>query len=432
MFYSLSHNALQYAFLSLFALPSLFTPVHSAPAASLVASRASSEVILAKNGAGVSAYYRIVALANLSNGILLASFDGRPDNGDSPSPNSILQRRSIDGGVTWGAVTYIAKGQPGATGVQKYGFSDPSYVVDRITGKVFNFHVFSKNTGFAASVIGSDDTNLNVMSSEVSVSTDKGLTWSTDPTRQPSLPPVAAANGNTPPLITKVVKPVGSTVNGVANVGGVVGQFAASGEGIQLRYGAYAGRLIQQFAGSVIQPSGAKVNQAYSVYSDDGGSTWKMGKPVGTGMDENKVVELSNGTVMMNTRASDGTKYRKVALSFDGGVTYTAPRIETQLIDPTNNGAITRAYPDAAQGSAQAKILLFTNAASQTSRSLGTIRYSCNDGLTWSAGRRFQSNYMAYSTVTALGNDKFGILYEGPSGQIVFAMVDKDYIGIAC
>jgi sialidase-1 len=205
MLYSLTHNALQYAVISLFALPSLFTPVHSAPAA--LTPRASSEVTLATNGAGVAAYYRIVGLANLGNGVLLASFDGRPDNGDSPSPNSILQRRSTDGGLTWGAVTYIARGQAAATGVQKYGFSDPSYVYDRATGKVFNFHVFSKNAGFATGVIGNDDADLKVMSSEVSVSTDKGLTWSTDPANQPNLPPVASANGNTPPLITKVSSP---------------------------------------------------------------------------------------------------------------------------------------------------------------------------------------------------------------------------------
>jgi sialidase-1 len=428
MFYSFTQSALQCAVFAFFALPGLVSPAAATP----LVPRASSEVTLATNGEGVSPYYRIVGLANLGNNVILASFDARPDNGDSPSPNSIIQRRSTDGGLTWGDVTYIAQGRPAATNVQKYGFSDPSYVYDSVSGKVFNFHVFSKNVGFGSSVIGNDDTNLNVISAEVSVSTDRGLTWSTDPTRQPNLPPVASANGNTPPLITKVVKPVGSTVNGVANVGGVVGQFATSGAGIQLRYGTHAGRLVQQFAGSVIQPSGSKVIQAYSVYSDDNGATWQRGNFVGTGMDENKVVELSNGTLMLNSRASDGTKYRKVALSFDQGVSYTTPRIETQLPDPVNNGHITRAYPDAAQGSAQAKILLFTNANSQTSRALGTVRYSCDDGLTWSAGTRFQTNYMAYSVVLPLGNDWFGILYEGPNGKIIFARVDKAYIGINC
>ncbi|OBT48727.1 hypothetical protein VE00_00846 [Pseudogymnoascus sp. WSF 3629] len=424
-----SQSTLRYAIsaLSLCALPSVLTPVQAAPAPFTVHPRELfSQQVLATNGVGLFPYYRIVALANLGNGVVLAAYDGRPDGSDSPAPNSILQRRSTDGGATWGAPTYIAKGQPGSTGVQKYGFSDPSYVVDQNTGKVFNFHVFSKNTGFLASMIGNDDANLNVISSEVSVSTDGGVSWSTDPTNQPSLPPAASS------LITKAVKPVGQTVNGVANVGGVVGQFAASGEGIQLRYGAHAGRLIQQFVGRVVQPSGNVIVQAYSVYSDDGGSTWHMGSPVGVGMDENKVVELSNGNVMLNSRPSDGSGYRKVAISTDGGITYSVPKNETQLPDPTNNGAIARMYPDAAEGSANAKILLFTNANSKTSRINGTARYSCDDGTTWSAGRVFQAGAMSYSTITALGNDTFGIFYEGQSNTLTFAKVDKAWLGVSC
>jgi len=55
--------------------------------------------------------------------------------------------------------------------------------------------------------------------------------------------------------------------------------------------------------------------QAVSIYSDDHGSTWHAGEPVGTSMDENKTVELSDGTVMMNSRDSNGSGYRKVAYS---------------------------------------------------------------------------------------------------------------------
>lgn len=412
------------------AILSGLTPVLSAPTPS--APKSSSEQTLAQNGEGLFAYYRIVALANLGNGVVLASYDGRPDAGDAPSPNSILQRRSTDGGETWDNVTYIAKGQKGddSAGLQQYGFSDPSYVVDHQSGKVFNFHVFSKDQGYAGSVIGNDDTNADVISAQVAVSTDKGVSWSTDPQNQPELPPVAADDPGAPPLITRAVKPEGKTVDGQENVGGVVGMFASSGEGIQLRYGPHAGRLIQQFVGKVIQSDGSTAVQAYSVYSDNGGETWQMGQPVGDGMDENKVVELSNGDVMLNSRPS-GAGYRKVAISTDGGETYSTPEDESQLPDPANNGAIARMYPDAEEGSADAKILLFTNANSKSNRDNGTIRYSCDDGKTWSSGRTFHSGSMSYSTVTALGNDQFGIFYEG-SDKLIFAKVDKDYIGVSC
>ncbi len=149
-------------------------------------------------------------------------------------------------------------------------------------------------------------------------------------------------------------------------------------------------------------------------------------------MDENKVVELSNGNVMLNSRPSDGTHYRKVAISTDGGVRYSAPKSETQLPDPANNGAVARMYPNATEGSDGAKILLFTNADSETQRVNGTIRYSCDDGETWSAGKRFHTGSMSYSTVTALGDGTFGIFYEAGGGLLVFAKVDRKYIGVDC
>lgn len=419
MLYSSARQALRFAIFAALGLCSI-------PGAT--AAGVSEEQVLAKNGEGEFKNYRIVALANVGDGVVLASFDGRPDGGDSPSPNSILQRRSTDGGDSWEKETYIAKGQESG---DKYGFSDPSYVVDHENGKVFNFHVFSKDTGFRDSVIGNDDKDRKVQSAEVSVSTDKGQSWSTDPENQPKLPPVASDKGNTPPLITKAVKPIGKDANGKKNVGGVVGMFATSGEGIQLRYGSHAGRLIQQYVGSIIQDDGSKEMQAYSVYSDDGGETWEMGKPVGSGMDENKVVELSNGDVMLNSRPN-AAGFRKVAISTDGGETYSEPKDEDQLPDPANNGHITRMYPDAAQGSADAKILLFTNTATKDSRSKGTIRYSCDDGKKWSSGKVYKSGNTSYSTVTALGDDKFGIFYEDEERGLVFVKVDKEWIGVDC
>ncbi|CAL5869536.1 uncharacterized protein PFLUO_LOCUS3766 [Penicillium psychrofluorescens] len=415
-----------------FSILSIIAPAQATPLKNDEHFVGSFKETLARDGQGPYPYYRIVGLTSLGNGVLLAAFDGRPNGGDAPSPNSILQRRSTNGGKTWGNLTYIAKGQNGDNDTQQYGFSDPSYVFDHTSGTVFNFHVFSKNQGFAGSELGNNDTDLDVLSAEVSVSTDAGLSWSTDPTHQPNLPPIDSINPGAPPLITKIVKPLGKTVNGVANVGGVRGGFAASGEGIQLRYGSRAGRLIQQYVGRVIQSDGSTSMQAYSVYSDDSGKTWQMGQPVGSGMDENKVVELSNGDVMLNSRPSDNSGYRKVAISNDGGETYSTPKTDTQLPDPECNGAIARMYPDAAEGSTLAKILLFTNANNMHSRENGTIRYSCDDGATWSSGRVFQPNATGYSTVTALGNDKFGIFYEGPGNDLIFLEVNKTWIGVSC
>lgn len=382
--------------------------------------------------------YRIPALADLGDGVVLASYDGRPNGGDSPAPNSIIQRRSTDGGVTWGKPTFISRGQIGSGGTLQYGFSDPSYVVDKETGTVFNFHVYSKNQGFFGSVLGTDDSNRNVTGTEVSISTDKGLTWSTDPGNIATLPVPQSHPADSQyaefdgPLVTDVVKPLGETVNGVANVGGVVGMFASSGEGIQLKYGAHKGRLIQQFAGRVLNAAGAEVIQAYSVYSDDHGKTWVKGGNVGAAMDENKVVELSNGDVMLNSRDNVRKGGRHVVISKDGGESWGAVQYDKNLTDPGNNASIARMYPDAPEDSAEAKILLFSNANSTSGRSRGTIRYSCDDGTTWSPGTQFKDGYMAYSTVTALSDGTFGLLYESDQENIYFAKFNADWLDVFC
>ena len=353
-----------------------------------------SEQQLATNGEGGFPNYRIPALTVTNSGDVLASYDGRPTGIDAPGPNSILQRRSTDSGATWGAQEVVAAGKASAPAE---GYSDPSYVVDRETGDIFNFHVKSYDQGFGGSQPGTDPEDRDVLHANVSTSTDDGRTW-------------------TPRTITADV---------TADLGWR-SRFAASGQGIQLKYGEHAGRLVQQY--TIVNGSGDF--QAVSVYSDDHGETWQVGTPVGTGMDENKTVELSDGRVMLNSRDSSGSGYRKVAYSTDGGVTYGPVTLDRELPDPANNASIVRAYPNAPQGSAEAKVLLFSNAASSTERSKGTVRVSFDDGETWPASRPFHSAGMAYSTLATLPNGNVGLLYEPEAGNggIRFATFDLDWI----
>lgn len=402
-----------------------------------------TEQVLAKNGDNaidpvLGANYRIPALAHLGDGVVLASYDGRPFGGDSPQPNSIIQRRSTDNGKTWGAPTYVARGQMPGEGKLVYGFSDPSFVVDEETGDVFNFFVYSKDVSFQAGGYGNDDADRSITSSAVAVSRDKGLSWSMDPVNMPVLPPMNYAPGSTfagfdGPLVTDVVKPAGTTVGAQNNVEGVAGVFASSGAGIQLKYGTHKGRLIQQFTGKVKKADGSTPYQAYSVFSDDHGKTWQRGAFTGTGMDENKTVELSNGDVMLNSRASTGGNGgRKVAISKDGGATYGPVTVDTRLSDPVNNASIVRMYPQAAQGTTQAKMLLFSNANSTTGRQNGTIRYSCDDGATWSSGKQFKAGAMSYSTVAPLGDGTFGVFYEGDNNTMTFGKFNAEWLAIEC
>ena len=227
---------------------------------------------------------------------------------------------------------------------------------------MFAFFVYSKDQGFGGSVFGNDDADRSVISSAVVESGDGGQTWSS------------------PRLITNVTKPGTSRTS--PQPGDVRANFAASGEGIQLKYGIHKGRLIQQYSGQVLQANGTQAFQAYSVFSDDHGATSQKGAPVGAAMDENKTVELSDGRVMLNSRDSANGGYRKVAISNDGGATYGQVTQDTELPDPANNGSIARMFPDAAAGSADARKLIFTNANSKSGRENLSARVSCDDGAT--------------------------------------------------
>ena len=355
---------------------------------------------LASPGVAGFKCHRIPALTTAINGWIIAAWDGRPETcQDAPQANSIVYRISKDGGKSWTPIQTALAGTPGAN---KVGFSDPSFVVDRTTGTIFLFSVKSFDAGLFQSQLGTDPNARNILHAHVVESHDNGQTWVN------------------PRTITDQV------------TAGYEGQwftrFASSGEGIQLRYGAHAGRLIQQYA---VANSGSTSLMAVSVYSDDHGATWKPGTPSEGSADENKVVELSDGRLLLNSRTQGTAGQRLEAISYDGGQTWGPFRHNWDLTDPRNNASIIRAYPNARQGSARARVLLFSNADSSSARVNGTIRVSYDDGFTWNEGKVFESGDMAYSTLHALNDGTWGLLYEtGGYKNIDFMRVDAAYLGL--
>ncbi|MBO0912996.1 sialidase family protein, partial [Streptomyces laculatispora] len=261
-------------------------------------------------------------------------------------------------------------------------------------GRIFLFYAAGVNQGFFGSATGNDESDPNVLQADYSYSDDDGLTW-------------------THRRITKQIKDPAWG-----------GMFAASGEGIQLRNGAHKGRLIQQYA---VRSNGA--NYAASAYSDDHGATWKMGRPVGPG-DENKTVELNDGTVMLNNRSAP---YRTIAYSTDGGVTYTPFVQDTALPDPGNNASVIRYAPDAPASDPQSSWLLFSNTEDTGSRRNLTVKMSCDNGKTWPIRKAVDSGAAAYSTLTRLPDGRVGLLYErGDYAHITYDSFDLKWLGGTC
>ncbi|WP_216387216.1 exo-alpha-sialidase [Arcanobacterium phocae] len=380
-------------------------PVYTAGEAEQIPKDSYPIVKLAQAGAANYTCHRIPALAKVQ-GRLIAAWDGRPNGcGDAPNPNSIIMKYSDDNGESWSDFSTIAQGSQGAN---KVGYSDPSFVVDEETGTIFAFFVKSFNTGIAHSQKGFDPDNRNIIHTVYVKSDDRGKTWSA------------------PVLVTEQISKGQDQY----------ARFAASGRGIQLKYGGHKGRLIQQYTVVNDGPWASGIHQAASLYSDDHGKTWQVGNPVGGNygeqMDENKVVELSNGQVLLSSRRYEGESIgRHYALSDDGGHTYKIDKTnDKRLKDPRNNASIIRAFPDAPQNSERAKILLSSHSNSETHRINGIVSVSFDDGKTWEDAQTFKTGTLQYSTMEPLGNGKFGILYEGEQSEILYRTVDFAWLGL--
>lgn len=342
---------------------------------------------------------RIPAIAVAPNGDLLASYDYRPKNGrmnggDSPNENSIMQRRSTDNGKTWQPETVIARGIVGSNIAGSRGYSDPSYVVDHESGTIFNFHVYSqvsgvfaKNPAYTFTPDGKIDENSeHAMNLGLSVSTDNGHSW-------------------TQRVITDQV--LGEKAKELQSC------FATSGAGTQKLTAPNKGRLLQQMA--CVPKTGGIV--AYTIYSDDHGKTWKSGNPTpavvaGKKFDENKVTELSDGSLILISRSQAGGG-RIICTSTDSGENWKDCHVSNDLADENNNAQVIRAFPNAKPGTLRSQVLLFSG--TDNGRKNGYVWASFDNGKTWPVKKQFKTGGTGYTTMTVQKDGNIGLLME-PNG----------------
>ena len=345
-----------------------------------------AEHVLATRGVGGYRQYRIPALAVSARGTILAAYDGRPNLDDLPNPIDLLLRRSFDNGVTWEPQQLVR------TGAGLQGFGDPSLLVDADTGRIFMFHAAGTHSGFFEAVAGLEPED-DVQHADVSYSDDDGGTWQH---RR---------------LTAQLKNP------------GITGLFAAAGQGIQIHTGPFAGRLVQQY---VLLMEGSIM--AASAFSDDHGETWQLGELIGPGTtgvgpNENKVVCLDDGRLLLHSRA---TPCRLSAVSEDGGQTWSPLQPVPDLPDPSDNGSLARfdGQPAVhAPGSAETSTwLLASNNHDPHLRRNTVLSLSPDNGATWPAKLLLCPGSSAYSTVTRLPDGNIGVLYERDGyREIVFA-----------
>ncbi|MBR6735079.1 MAG: exo-alpha-sialidase [Kiritimatiellae bacterium] len=344
-----------------------------AAAAFQLSAAAAGTTCLWKAGDGGVAVYRIPALCTAPNGDLVAVCDARKRHaGDlnSCQPINISARRSADGGKTWTRPvdTWTWKWNDD----EQWAASDPSLIVDPAAKKIFLFYN-----------VWECRNRKGVFQFFVQESSDNGGTWSK------------------PRDISKEVAfpewPFGE--NCAEKKGAYI--FISSGSGIAASDGTLLHTLVRVGHGNAL------------FGSTDHGRTWRaVGKPVANG-DECKVVELSDGAWMVNSRWRGGG--RQIHVSRDRGATWQS-WYDRNLADPQCNAQIMRL----------GKSLLFTNCNSPKRRARLFLRESFDDGRTWNEGICVQPEGAAYSDMTLLPNGDIGIIYEGAGYKTInFVVVPR-------
>lgn len=318
--------------------------------------------------------FRIPALIVAKNGDLLAFCEGRKSSRADHGDVDLVMRRSRDAGKTWGPVRLIHE----EGGDAQVTIGNPCPVVDSATGDILL--PFTR-----------DNNDVFVMRSH-----DHGATWE------------AAKR------ITKQVKKPNWTWYATG-----------PGTGIQLVDGNHAGRLIIPCDHRVdsIQDRRAS-SRSHVIYSDDHGQSWSVGGVTEHRMNECAVAELPGGELLLNMRSNRGLNRRAVSRSTDGGLTWTAAKNSSHLIEPVCQASLIRLRHD------HSKALAFCNPASEKREKM-TLRLSFDHGKTWPRALELFTGSSAYSSLAELNTGAIGVLFERSSySRISFLRVDANSIPV--
>jgi len=340
---------------------------------------------------------RIPALSVTPQGTLLCAYDMRRRKGrDLQEDIDIGLNRSTDGGKTWEPVRVIMDmGEYGGLGQNRNGCSDPGLVVDRETGEIFCTAVWmwDKPGEHQWRGIGSEPGHEIGKSAQLLMvrSTDDGLTW--------SKPENLTERLKNPDWILLAPSPQ---------------------NGLTLR------------DGTLVIPAQGRDEQDRTfstlVTSRDHGKTWGVGSTQASGNNECQVVELADGSLMLNGRTTGQTRFRSVWITRDLGKTWEPHATHRNtLIEPRCNGSLIRF--DREVGGNTKSLLLFANPHSQTGRDHHSIQVSFDEGHTWPSKHRLlldEGRGAGYPSMVQIDDQYVGIVYEGSQAQLVFEKVAID------
>ncbi len=317
--------------------------------------------------------YRIPSLLVTKKGTLLAFCEGRKNSRSDSGDIDLLCKRSEDGGRTWSSQQVVWDDKENTCG-------NPCPVVDQQSGAIWLLMTWNRGDDTEAQIKA--NTGKDTRRVWVSRSDDDGLTWSS------------------PVEVTDSVKRPGWCWYATG-----------PGVGIQLRKGPWKGRLIIPCDHSVAAgPNNPTGYNSHVIISDDHGVTWKLGGVIQPQVNECQVVELADGTLMINMRNYDRSKTtRAIATSTDGGLTWSKVTHDPVLVEPICQASFVRySWP----GQDIKSILLFSNPASTSNRIEMTVRLSYDEGKTWPVSKVLCPGPSAYSCLAVLPDGNIACLYE--------------------
>lgn len=177
-----------------------------------------------------------------------------------------------------------------------------------------------------------------------------------------------------------------------------------------------------------------------TIYSDDAGKTWHAGEIIAKNSpeipnpNESMAVELSDGSVMINTRNESKKHQRLISISKDGISNWSKPAFNEALYEPICMASIIA-------GSKKGQ-LIFSNPAGEgqmqgkPARRNLTIRVSKDDGKTWPTKKLLEAGIAGYGDLAILPSGQLLCFYEcgGINEQQTFtaslrlARFDPDWI----
>lgn len=360
--------------------------------------------------------YRIPGLATTNKGTLLAIYDVRRNSSrDLQGDIDIGLSRSMDGGKTWEPMRIVLDmGEYGGLPQKFNGVSDACILVDRNSDNIFvaglwMHGVLDRDGRWIEGLTGESEAwehqwrrrgsqpGYGLMQTSqflLAKSSDDGRTWSA------------------PVNLTRQVKRRGWWLLA-----------PAPGKGITLA------------DGTLVFPTEGRdeFGRPFSAisYSKDGGDNWVTSHPAFSGTNENQIVQLSDGTIMMNMRFGQN---RQDDSERNGRVVCTSKDLGgTWQEHPTSRGALIESACMASlhkhvyrQNGKEKSVLLFSNPNTKKGRHHTTIKVSFDDGDTWPEEYWLlldEQNNRGYSCLTSIDEHTIGILYEGSQADMTFESI---------